>query len=82
VVDTICFQPYPSLGDKPLAGCIVMRPKDQALVEQAAERMAAGNDPGVVPPRFLIGASRVAFDRRYARPEAITNAFYEELAGR
>jgi hypothetical protein len=82
VVDTVCYTPYESLGDKPLAGCLRFRPKDQALVEQSARRLAAGTDPGVISPRYLIGAARVAFERGYARPSAITRGFYEELAGR
>jgi hypothetical protein len=82
VVDEICYRPYPSLGDKPLAQCLRFRPKDQALAEQSARRLAAGTDPGVLPPRYLIGAARIAFDRRYARPETITQRFYEELGGR
>jgi hypothetical protein len=82
VVDTVCYRPYRSLGDKPLAACIRFRPKDQALAEQAAKRLAAGTDPGVVPPRYLIGAARIALDRHYARPGVIARRFYEELAGR
>jgi hypothetical protein len=82
VVDTVCYRPYPSLGDKPLADCIRFRPKDQALAEQSARRLAAGTDPGVIPPRYLIGAARIALDRRFARPEVIARRFYEELAGR
>jgi len=44
--------------------------------------LAAGNDPGVVPARFLIGATRIALDRRLARPGVITENFYKELARR
>ena len=39
------------------------------MIEEAARRLAAGTDPGVVPERFLIGAARIALDRRLARPE-------------
>jgi hypothetical protein len=52
------------------------------MVEQAAKRLAAGTDPGVVPPRFLIGAARVALDRRYARPGVVAERFYQELVER
>ena len=51
-------------------------------VEEAARRLASGNDPGVVPERFLIGASRFALDHRLARPGVITENFYRELARR
>jgi hypothetical protein len=81
-VDTMCFQPYPSLGGKSLAQVIRFQPKEQKMVEEAARRMAAGVDPGVVPERFLIGAARLALNRRLARPGVITRNFYNELARR
>jgi hypothetical protein len=52
------------------------------MVEEAAGRLAAGTDPGVIPERFLIGAARFALEHRIARPEAITEYFYKELARR
>lgn len=82
VVDTICFQPYPSLGDKRLADVMRFAPKEQQMVEEAAQRLATGTDPGVVPERFLIGASRFALDQRLATPDSITTNFYRELARR
>jgi hypothetical protein len=82
VVDTICYTPYPSLGDRPLARVVRFAPKDQVMVEEAAERLASGTDPGVIPERFLIGAARSALDRGLATPEKIAVAFYRELARR
>ena len=82
VVDTICFQRYTELGDKKLSEVIRFAPKEQQMVEEAARRLASGNDPGVVPERFLIGASRFALDNRLARPGVITENFYRELARR
>jgi len=82
VVDTICYQPYQELGDKRLSEVIRFEQKEQQMVEEAARRLAAGNDPGVVPERFLIGASRFALDNRLARPGVITENFYRELARR
>ena len=81
-VDAMCFQPYPSLGNKSLAQVIRFQPKEQKMVEEAARRMAAGVDPGIIPERFLIGAARLALDRRLARPGVITKNFYLELARR
>ena len=52
------------------------------MIEEAAGRLAQGNDPGVVPARFLIGAARVALERRLAAPEVIAKNFYVELARR
>jgi hypothetical protein len=81
-VDTMCFQPYPSLGNKSLAQVLRFQPKEQKMIEEAARRMAAGVDPGIVPERFLIGAARLALDRRLARPGVIAKNFYQELARR
>ena len=82
VVDTICYQPYQELGDKRLSEVMRFGQKEQQMVEEAARRLASGNDPGVVPERFLIGASRFALDNRLARPGVITENFYRELARR
>ncbi len=82
VVDMVCYQPYPTLGDKCLADVLRFAPKDQQMIEEAARRLAAGTDPGVVPERFLIGAARFALDRRLAPPGRITEQFYSELARR
>lgn len=81
-VDAMCFQPYPSLGNKSLAQAIRFQPKEQKMIEEAARRMAAGVDPGIIPERFLIGAARLALDRRLARPGVIVKNFYQELARR
>jgi hypothetical protein len=82
VVDVICYSPYESLGGRSLSEVYQFEPKDQLMIEEAARRLAAGTDPGVVPARFLIGAARVAVDRRLARPGVIHKNFYTELARR
>jgi hypothetical protein len=82
VVDTMCFKPFPVLGNKRLADVLRFAPKDQHMIEEAARRIAAGTDPGVIPERFLIGAARFALDNRLARPGVITENFYTELARR
>jgi hypothetical protein len=82
VVDTICYQPYATLGNKSLAQVIRFGQKEQLMIEEAARRLSAGTDPGIIPERYLIGAARVAFDQRLARPEVIKNNFYKELARR
>jgi hypothetical protein len=81
-VDAMCYRPFRSLGDKCLAEVIRFARKDQQMIEEAARRLAAGIDPGIVPERFLIGATRFALDRRLARPGVITENFYKELVGR
>ncbi len=82
VVEAMCFRRYPSLGGRALAQVLSFGAKEQQMVEEAARRMAAGVDPGVVPERFMIGAARFALDNRLARPGVITKNFYEELARR
>jgi len=82
VVNAICYRPYPALGEKALADVLRFAPKEQAMIEEAADRLARGTDPGVVPERFLIGAARVALDRKLATPEAIKTNFFRELARR
>ena len=46
---------------------LFFEPRHQLMIEEAADRLAKGVDPGVVPERFLIGAVRTALDRRLAR---------------
>jgi hypothetical protein len=82
VVDTVCFTPYPQLGGKTLAQVAGFRPMHQRMIEETGERLALGNDPGIVPERFLIGASRWALDRRLASPSRITQNFYNALGRR
>jgi hypothetical protein len=81
-VDSMCYRPYRSLGNKGLAEVIRFGKKDQKMIEEAAERLAAGTDPGIVPERYLIGAARHALDKRLARPGVITTNFYKELVRR
>jgi hypothetical protein len=81
-VDTMCFRPYPSLGNKSLSQVIRFEKKDQKMIEEAAGRVAAGTDPGIVPERYLIGAARYALNHRLARPGVITKNFYHELIRR
>jgi hypothetical protein len=81
-VDAMCFRPYPSLGDKAYAEVIRFGEKEKQMTEEAAGRLAAGVDPGIIAARFLIGAARIALDRKLARPGVITTKFYQELARR
>ncbi|MBE2222226.1 MAG: hypothetical protein IAF02_11835 [Anaerolineae bacterium] len=82
VVDTICFQPYAQLGDKSLIQVVHFRPAHQQMVAEAAQRLASGTDPGIIPARFLVGAARWALSNRLASPERIAANFYSELAKR
>jgi hypothetical protein len=82
VVDTICFQPYPQLGNKSLAQVVCFRPAHQTITHEAAQRLATGIDPGIIPARFLVGAARWAVERRLAAPEVVARNFYEALKQR
>jgi hypothetical protein len=79
-VDAMCFRPYRTLGNKSLAQVLNFGGKEQQMIEEASRRLAAGVDPGIIPERFLIGAVRLALDRRMARPEVLTTNFYKALA--
>lgn len=82
VVDTICYTPYKQLGNKTLAEVTGFKAQHQRMIEEAGERLALGNDPGIIPERFLIPASRWALDRQLAEPKIITKNFYSALARR
>jgi hypothetical protein len=82
VVDAMCYTSFPSLGHRPLAGVMRFEPKEQAMIEEAADRLARGVSPGVVPERFLIGAVRFALRRRMAPPKRLVGFFMEELGRR
>lgn len=80
VVDAICWTRFPSLGNKSLRQVITFAPRQQAMIEEAAGRLARGVDPGVVPERFLIGAVRIAVDRGLATPDTAMRNFYAALS--
>jgi hypothetical protein len=80
VLDAVCYRPFAALGGKCLSEVLPFQRKEQQMIEETAGRLAAGTDPGIIPGRFLIGASRVALERRLARPGVITRNFYTALA--
>jgi hypothetical protein len=82
VVDALCYRPFRELGNKALAQVIRFERKEQAMIEEAAGRMAQGSDPGIIPERFLISATRVALENRLAPAAVIQANFYKELARR
>lgn len=82
VVDTMVFQPYKQFANKSMAQTVKFGPREMAMVEQAGRRLAAGQNVGIVPARFMIGAARFALDNRLATPQAITDNFYRSLGRR
>jgi hypothetical protein len=81
-VDEVCYRPFDALGGKKLAEVLPFSAKEHQIVRQAAERLATGTDPGIVPERFLIGASRHALECRMARPGVVMKNFYDALGRR
>src|SRR5262249_53855962 len=82
VVEAIALRPYRELGGKRLAEVVRFAPKEQRMIEEAGRRPGGAAGPGVVPARFLIGAARVAMDRKLATPATIAKNFYTELTRR
>lgn len=82
VLEAVCFKPYPELGGKALAEVFRFDPNAVMMMAEAAGRLGTGTDPGVLPPRYMIGAARIAFDRKLASPDVIARNFYTELARR
>lgn len=78
-LNALVYTPYPQLGNKRLVEVIPFGRKEKTITEEAAGRLAAGVDPGIVPERLLIGAARSALDRRLAPPGRIANNFYAAL---
>ena len=81
-VDTMAFQPYRQFANKSLVQVLKFGPKEMEIVEQAGRQLAAGQELGAVPARFMIGAARFALDNRLAAPQAITDNFYKTLGRR
>jgi len=82
VVEAVCYQRFRTLGNRSMSQLYCAGQKEQRMIEEAAQRMAQGNDPGIVPERFLIGAARFALDNRLAGADVIRDNFYRELARR
>jgi hypothetical protein len=81
-VDTMVYQPYKQLAGKPLAKIVSFGPQQMATIKQAGLQLAKGADPGVIPPRFMIGAARYALDQQPQKAQAITSTFYGTLGRR
>ena len=78
-LSALIYTSYPQLGSKRLVDVVPFGRKEQTITEEAAGRLAAGIDPGIVPERLLIGAARSAIERRLAPPGRIATNFYEAL---
>lgn len=81
-VIALCFSEHAAYGGKRLIDVVAFQKKDQSIVFEAANRLAQGTNPGIVPDRFLISAARVALDREMAPPDRISQNFYDVLLGK
>jgi hypothetical protein len=62
VVDEICFQPRRNLAETALASVIRFSRDDEAAIRRGALRLAGGQWPADLPPRFIVGASGYALE--------------------
>lgn len=79
VVDEIAFQPRRSLGQHALADAIPFSREDETRIRRAGVRIAAGQMPTDLPPRFLVSASRFALEAG-AQPDAVSRLVIGHLA--
>jgi hypothetical protein len=81
-IGALIYTRYRQFGERTLIEVVGFGPREAAMTREAASRLAAGTDPGIVPERFLIGASRIALERRLAPPGRIVANFYKALERR
>jgi hypothetical protein len=62
VVDEICFQPRRNLAETALASVIRFSRDDDAAIRRGALRLARGQWPADLPPRFIVSASGQALE--------------------
>jgi hypothetical protein len=82
VVDTMVFQPYRQFANKSLAQVVKFGLPQMEMIKLAGQRLAAGQDVGTIPLRFMISAARFALDKQLASPQTITDNFYRILGRR
>ena len=78
-VTAMVLSPMPELGGKRMIDVVRYEPKHAQVTAEGAQRLESGLSTGVLPERFLIGATRLALARRKAPPETITRNFYATL---
>jgi hypothetical protein len=82
VVDEIAYQTRRGLGQRALVDVIPFSGHDQRNIEVAARAIESGRVPPELPSRFAVSASRYAFDRAVAPPNAIARTVLAALAAR
>jgi hypothetical protein len=79
VVDEIAFQPRRGLAGHRLVDVLPFGAADEGRIRRAAEALGKGQPMPAVPPRFVVGAARYAFERGEAAPDAISRAVTRHL---
>ena len=79
VVDEVAFQPRRGLAQRALADIIPFAKEDERRIHQGARELAQGRVPSALPPRFVVSASRVAFEQKWAPPGVIAKTVVRHL---
>jgi hypothetical protein len=82
VVDEVAYTTRRGLAQKALVDVVPFTQRDEQTIQSAAAAIARGRVPPELPSRFAVSASRVAFERRLARPAAIATTVLHDLARR
>lgn len=80
VVDELAFQTRRGLGHRALVDVIPFRRADEAAIVRAAPLLLAGRVPRELPPRFVVSASRYAFERGPRSSQALAHTVLRHLA--
>jgi hypothetical protein len=74
-----CYTREAAYGGRMLSEVIRFSHRDMGLVKEAADRLLAGENTGVLPERFLIAAAQVAIRTRKSTPAQVAKNFYLAL---
>lgn len=80
VVDELAFQTRRGLGHRALVDVIPFRADDEAAIRQAAPALLQGEVPRGLPPRFVVSASRYAFERGPRSAQELARVVLRHLA--
>ncbi len=81
VVDEIAYQTRRGLGQQALADVVPFSAGDEQAIRSAAPSIARGHVPAGLPPRFVVSASRYAFERSLSSPSRIAGTVLGHLSG-
>ena len=81
VVNALCYRPFAEIGNKTLAEVYRFGQKEQRMIEECAQRLAAGTDPGIVPERFIIGAARTLWTTGWLARSPFAQIFTKSWRG-